>query len=107
MYGIIYEYVDQLTGRSAYVGKAVAPFSVEQAVRNTQKRHMSVRLGVPFDCKLRVNPGQFVFRVLSEVVAPTGAAVTDVLDVMERAAVRILRPSENVVRFVRNPRLGY
>ena len=98
-FGILYEYRDAETGESAYVGKATAPYSIAQAIRNLRLRHLTVRRPIPFDKLLRANLAHFTFRVLAEVTAQTGYTVSALLDVMEPQAVRSLYPRHNVVRF--------
>ena len=99
IYGIIYEYVDILSGFSAYVGKASSLYGFESMARIVQRRHLRGRDPVPFDMRLRERPDNYRFVVLIELVAHSGHVLQRVLKPMEKEYVRGRDPMHNVVRF--------
>lgn len=99
MFGIIYEYCDAMTGKSAYIGKAAGLYGHAKTLEVVHRRHLTGRTPVPFDFILRAGEQEFSLRVIDAVIAGTAAALQVVLKPLEKARVRERHPSANHVKF--------
>jgi hypothetical protein len=98
MYGIIYEYVDQLTGRSAYVGKAAGLYGFKKTLQVVHRRHMRGVLPIPFDRVLREDESRFELQIIDRRVDETGTIVQMALKPLEKVRIRERQPKYNQVR---------
>ena|ERR1035437_7807017 len=103
VYGIIYEYVELLTGESAYIGKATASASDlyrhDNILKAVDRRHLKGSNPTPFDLVLRVIPQAFNLRIIDWLEASTGTDLQKVLKPLEKERVRLLQPKHNRIRF--------
>lgn len=99
IFGIIYEYVEIASGRSAYVGKAASLYGYQRALIVVNRRHLRYIDSVPFDLLLRADPGKFQLHVLAYRSASTGSALQAILKPLEKTYVRARHPIHNRIRY--------
>ena len=99
MFGIIYEYVEVCTGRSAYIGKASSYYGHEHALNARHKIHLKARAPIPFDLVLRDKPDAFLLRIIDTVVCGSSLALRVALCPLEKERIRVRQPKFNSIRF--------
>ena len=100
MFGIIYEYCDIRTGKSAYVGKAAGYSGHTKALEKVHKRHLTAPTPVPFDLILRADERAFTLRIIDTITANTTVELQEILKPLEKVRIREHRPTHNHVRFI-------
>lgn len=100
LFGIIYEYLEISTGRSAYIGKACGLYGVRKTLEVAHRRHLRGVRPTPFDYLLRSDPEGFSLHVIDELTALTATDMQMILKPLEKDRVRDRQPRYNCVRFL-------